>query len=631
MNIQDNLKRYFPVIPAIAIYALFCYLLNFTQDDAYISYRYVANFLNGDGLVFNIGERVEGYTNFGWVIYLILWGKLGLDYILISKVTGFIFGAGLVVLSFKIAESVDEFKDNIIALYAVPFLVAINQSLAYWSIAGLETSAFAFFALLTLYFYFKRSKLTFLTIFTAVLLRPEGALVAFLIIVLELIEKRNIPKYSLFHALIAFVLSIPYVVFKLVYYGSILPNSFYAKTVFSVTQLMNGVEYVYRFLGHYGFYGFPIAVLLIFITKISSKLRLLLIFVLIYTLYILFVGGDVLKVHRFFIPLIPLYSVIALSALVVLIKDVASKTRMLFITVVALVLCGLTYYLPDKFVKDYNALEKAFVKKMSFMAENLKSSDDSDFSVALPTIGVFGYTLVGHHIIDMVGLTDSTIARHSEAPIEGMETTWKEAKHNSGYILNFAPDYIMFSTDVKPSAPAEKALMLYSRFLFSYNPIGWYNRTSKGVQSSVKVIFKRKDKLEGKVEPDYPLEFVDYYKLGLEEYSKNNYQKAIEYYDKALVVSPRPVYNVLLYEKGVSHLLLREFERAVKVFNLCIAQDSTFFMPQREMYINELVMENREKAMIHREYMKKAVPWLMPRVDSIAADILQKIADYKGK
>src|SRR5512144_1358529 len=39
-------------------------------DDAYISFRYVRNFVEGRGLVFNAGERVEGYTNFLWVLEL---------------------------------------------------------------------------------------------------------------------------------------------------------------------------------------------------------------------------------------------------------------------------------------------------------------------------------------------------------------------------------------------------------------------------------------------------------------------------------------------------------------------------------------------------------------------------------
>ena len=43
----------------------------FLTDDAYISFRYADNFARGDGLVFNPGgERVEGYTNFLWVLLL---------------------------------------------------------------------------------------------------------------------------------------------------------------------------------------------------------------------------------------------------------------------------------------------------------------------------------------------------------------------------------------------------------------------------------------------------------------------------------------------------------------------------------------------------------------------------------
>src|SRR5208337_3877077 len=37
-------------------------------DDAYISYRYTENLVRGEGLVFNHGERVEGYSNFLYVL-----------------------------------------------------------------------------------------------------------------------------------------------------------------------------------------------------------------------------------------------------------------------------------------------------------------------------------------------------------------------------------------------------------------------------------------------------------------------------------------------------------------------------------------------------------------------------------
>jgi hypothetical protein len=39
-------------------------------NDAFISFRYARNWVEGHGLVFNAGERVEGYTNFLWILLL---------------------------------------------------------------------------------------------------------------------------------------------------------------------------------------------------------------------------------------------------------------------------------------------------------------------------------------------------------------------------------------------------------------------------------------------------------------------------------------------------------------------------------------------------------------------------------
>src|SRR5260221_640790 len=46
-------------------------------DDAYISFRYADNLVHGLGLVFNAGERVEGYSNFLWTLGIALGIRLG--------------------------------------------------------------------------------------------------------------------------------------------------------------------------------------------------------------------------------------------------------------------------------------------------------------------------------------------------------------------------------------------------------------------------------------------------------------------------------------------------------------------------------------------------------------------------
>src|SRR5512143_1762614 len=41
-------------------------------DDAMISMRYAYNLAHGNGLVWNVGQRVEGFTNPLWVVYMAL-------------------------------------------------------------------------------------------------------------------------------------------------------------------------------------------------------------------------------------------------------------------------------------------------------------------------------------------------------------------------------------------------------------------------------------------------------------------------------------------------------------------------------------------------------------------------------
>jgi hypothetical protein len=165
---------------------------------------------------------------------------LGAGYVVVSKITGFILGAAVIVVAFLIARLVFDERHGWFTA-GVAFIVGINQSLAYWSPAGLETAAFALCAVLSLYFYLSRNWLLICTLLWAVLLRPEGAMLTGMLIIIEFIQDRKLPSFTLISAGVAFVLSLPYVFFKLTYYGSVLPNPFYAKTSFDLAQLTNGL------------------------------------------------------------------------------------------------------------------------------------------------------------------------------------------------------------------------------------------------------------------------------------------------------------------------------------------------------------------------------------------------------
>ena len=56
-----------------------------TADDAFISLVYAKNLSNGEGLVFNPGERVEGYTNFLWILLLAIPHLIRIDATLFAE------------------------------------------------------------------------------------------------------------------------------------------------------------------------------------------------------------------------------------------------------------------------------------------------------------------------------------------------------------------------------------------------------------------------------------------------------------------------------------------------------------------------------------------------------------------
>jgi len=622
--VARNYREYLLLLPAIGAYALLAWWLNFTQDDAYISYRYAANFLNGHGLVFNIGERIEGFTNFGWVVYLILWGGVGVGYITVSKITGFLLGAAVVVVTHLIAREV--FRDDKNWFRYLPaYLVGANLSLAYWSPAGLETAAFAFCVSLALLWFLQRNWLLTAALLLAVWIRPEGAVVAALLVLIEAIVERRLPRFSLYCVGIALALSLPYVGFKLLYYGSILPNPFYAKTGMSWQYFIAGVGYAGEFFRHYGFLGLGLLVLLLLFRRLSSHGRALWLFMVGYSLYIAAIGGDVLKVHRFFLPIVGVSGVLAALAIDRLSARLAPKTKVLIASLSGIVLVGLTIYLPYRTITSFNYNERAFTTRLGFLARQMKLADATPFSAATPTVGIFGYELLGHDVIDMLGLTDSTVARHSDPTIPGMETTWKERRHGSVYLLKRAPDYIVFSTGSKPSAPAEKALLLYPQFLESYRLVAWFYRNDVfNPRGSMAAAFKKMRPLTGDIQPTYPVDFVEDYKRGQDAVVAGDLSSAVSWFRKSLTaLAPRRPWPELVWSLGYC-MVSQKDQKGLGFMDQAVELDSLAFGPHKDLYPYAMVVGNRTKAAIHRAYVQRLAPWYLPRLDSLAAQAVER-------
>ena len=82
------------LLPAIPFVAGILVVLEFIKDDAYISLRYAHNLVTGNGLVFNTGEHLEGFTNFLWVLIVAPFEALGWDLFQVCEVLGTALGIG---------------------------------------------------------------------------------------------------------------------------------------------------------------------------------------------------------------------------------------------------------------------------------------------------------------------------------------------------------------------------------------------------------------------------------------------------------------------------------------------------------------------------------------------------------
>ncbi|MHC4236384.1 MAG: hypothetical protein ACYSUQ_14800, partial [Planctomycetota bacterium] len=145
---DSRLSRRFGVVEGavgltLALLLLHAAAYTFLTDDAFISFRYARNLSEGLGLVFNPGfERVEGYSNFLWVVLLAGVNALGLAP---ESAAHALTGGATVALWCLVVWFV--YRTPPAAgrrwlLLAAPLFLAATRSVAVWSTSGLETRLF---------------------------------------------------------------------------------------------------------------------------------------------------------------------------------------------------------------------------------------------------------------------------------------------------------------------------------------------------------------------------------------------------------------------------------------------------------------------------------------------------------
>ncbi len=565
------------LIPAIIligiIFYYYCKSFNFVQDDSYITFRYVKNFTDGHGLVFNIGERVEGYTCFLWVMLLSLFKILGFSFISFSQTIGIIFS--LLALYFTFRISTDIFNKEGTAIYISVFslgaaaMLMANGAFAYWSVSGMETGMFGFLITLGIYLYLKEIKrggtgfnYSSIVFLLASLTRPEGNLIFAVTVLHKIIitvraKKENkisglISKNNIIWISAYVVPAVIFMIWRYSYYGYLLPNTFYAKTGGSLEYIKSGLNYFTDFASTYGLYGLLLIIPFFTIRnkeKFNLYLYLLMVFY-VFCLYVIFIGGDVLRPARFFVPLLPVFYILVQEGTASLFKMFEKKNSFTLSTsfgaIAFLMIAFVTFKPQFDQIKKYSELENGLVDKMRISGQWLKNKQTASgktLTVAATTIGAISY-YSEVTLIDMLGLTDKEVA-HNPQPIPEIsansEIGWKERNYNVNYVLSRKPDYIYFSTGVKPSAYAERGLFTNEEFIKYYYPsyftIKEYNFTD--------CIYKRKSDEDVKnipaplPNPNYKKIFVNLYNQAMNtSRDKSKLQEALNLYKQTLEAAP---------------------------------------------------------------------------------------------
>ncbi len=234
-------------LPWLALLAWLSSVAWFLTDDAFISFRYTRNLLEGHGLVFNPGEYVEGYTNFLWILELAaIWGVFGLRPEHAAPWISVAYTIGTVAAMLWWVVRLPSLRNRGLVGWMALGLLCSSATFAVWtSGGGLETRQFTFFIVaavvcLSLYANSRAGLLTAsFCLAAAELTRPEGLLLAACCFawfaVQRLVRERKIgaPLIRDMLLLVApfIVLVAAHYLFRYAYYGEWLPNTYYAKHV----------------------------------------------------------------------------------------------------------------------------------------------------------------------------------------------------------------------------------------------------------------------------------------------------------------------------------------------------------------------------------------------------------------
>jgi len=439
-------------------------------DDAYISYRYAHHLARGAGLVFNPGERVEGYTNFLWTVLAALSLRLQLPAPLVLPLVSLACFSALALVTVRGARSIapDNTAPHALGGLFAGLVVAASSGLAYHSFAGLETVPFALaWTLAALAAVRGRPWAFALSGAAAFLLRPEAGLLlgwgAVTLLLHSPAPRRDVLRAGTSLALALLV----YLSWKVSYFGDVLPNTLRAK----VPDRAFGLRYL---LGWSTLAGGLLLVALGALPSMSRAARALLSLVALHTLAVVLEGGDWMFGHRLLLPSLPCLAMALDAPLTGLLPPPRwrlPRAATALAALAALALWSAQNLRAGALIRDSNELLGAQDVSRASLARELLSRGAR--SAALYDIGVFGYAVPSMRIADLGGLTDRELAsRPGGLGRKRVDDSWLRTRDPDVVLANALPVGLPNRPEprLRVQWPVERRLLVLPSFAERYVP-----------------------------------------------------------------------------------------------------------------------------------------------------------------
>lgn len=412
------------------------------SDDAYISYRYAKNFFDGYGLVFNPGDRVEGYSNFFYTILMVPAFYISIDAVYIYSVFINCTLLGITIYAFYAFLKSELSSENKALLGA--FILATNPWVWANSATGLETILILSITTISWicienfikskngYYFFGVLFLSLLSICS----RVDGFILPLTLAGYALIK--NEKNLAIKIITVSLLVAIAYTAFRYFYYSDFIANTYYNKVSGNVlSRIKSGFKFFIEYSAKTGFW-IPlllIATKAIFYLpkrKYSDFFSFPIFFITLWSIYLVWIGGDI-YFERFFVALFPMGVYITIN----FIFD-NTRTKLLPIAIAFIVSIQSAYAFKDgRFSYEANKYD-GWIETGKFLKEKYPGA-----TIAIDAAGKVPF-FSNLKTIDMLGLND----RHIGKMKVSSQTFYPgHTKFDPEYVLSLNPDLIIAWTD----------------------------------------------------------------------------------------------------------------------------------------------------------------------------------------